>query len=199
MMKRAIVVAHSDDEVLWAGGLPLRYPGDWTIVCCSTPVKELDRPAQFLEACATLGAKAKLYPDEDVSGKIPLKSLDQVNLEDFDHIITHNKWGEYGHPHHKQVHHYVVSKYSHKCITTFGFRLRGFNFFGYRLRCKGTHRIDLTAVELETKMAALKKYSQIVNDDGKDIPLWQSLISLYCGKKGLNFSVETYDGSWEGF
>jgi LmbE family N-acetylglucosaminyl deacetylase len=196
-MRRAIVVAHSDDEVLWAGGLPLRYPGDWTVVCCSTPVKEPERVAQFAAACAALGAKSKIYADEDVSKKTPLKLLDQVDLENFDHIVTHNQWGEYGHPHHKQVHRHVLSKYRHKRLTTFGFRLRGVvSLFGYRLRGKGTHRLDLTPEELARKMAALKKYTCPMKKDGKDIALWESRIDIYCGKKGLDLAVETYDGDW---
>jgi len=198
-MKRAIVVAHSDDEVLWAGGLPLRYPGEWTIVCCSTPVKEQARVAQFAEACAALGAQSKIYPDEDVDKKTLLKNLDQVDLEQFDHIVTHNKWGEYGHPHHKQVHQHVVAKYSHKRITTFGFRLRGVSIFGRRWQGRGTHRIDLTPQELERKMTALKKYTFPMQKDGKEIMLWESLVDIYCHKKGLNLGVETYDGDWADF
>ena len=58
------------------------------------------------EACTALGAKSKLYHGEDASGKVPLKSLNQVNLDNLDHLTTHNKWGEYGHLHHKQVHHW---------------------------------------------------------------------------------------------
>ena len=61
-MKRAIVVAHPDDEVLWAGGLPLRFPGDWTVVCCSTPAKDPVRAEHFFDACDVLGVKGKIFP-----------------------------------------------------------------------------------------------------------------------------------------
>jgi len=196
-MKRAIVVAHSDDEVLWTGGLPLRYPGDWTIVCCSMPVKEPERITQFPEACAALGVKSKMYMNEDVSGKTPLQALDQIDLEEFDHIITHNKWGEYGHAHHKQVYAYVMAKYQHKRLTTFGFRLRGFKMLErLRWQGKGIHKLELTPQELEQKLVALKKYTRPMQKAGKTIPLWEDLIDIYCRRKGLNLAVETYDGDW---
>jgi hypothetical protein len=135
--------------------------------------------------------------DEDLSGKVPLKGLQQVDLEEFDHIVTHNKWGEYGHRHHKQVHAHVMSKYKHKPITTFGFRLRGFKILDrFRWQNSGVHKVELTPPELEQKMSALKQYTQPMEKNGKMIPLWQDLIDIYGRKKGLNFSIETYDGYW---
>ena len=197
-----MVVAHPDDEVLWAGGLPLRYPGDWTIICCSTPVNEPERAAQFPEVCAVLGAKALMYPEKDISKKILLKELERVNLDSFDHIVTHGPWGEYGHPHHKQVHDYVVSKYKHKRITTFGCRPCGINVLGYKLSfgqrmyAMGVHKIYPTPAELERKMTALRKYAGLVKRDKIYIPVWQDVIDLDCTRRGLNFVVETYDGDW---
>ncbi len=195
-MKIAMVVAHPDDEIFWGGGLPLRYPGDWTIISCSTPVYEPRRLEEFKRACAALGAKSVMYPEQDISKKTPLKHLQDINLDAFDHIVTHNKWGEYGHPHHKQIHQYISSRYEHKPITTFGFSLRGISIFGRRWQGRGKHQITLSGAELEHKTAALKEYNCLVKHGNSERPLWEELTENYCGKKGLSFSVETYDGAW---
>lgn len=192
--KMALVVAHSDDEILWAGGLVLRYPGNWTIICCTTPVKEPERIEQFHKACAVLGATAsKMHPYEDISKKTPLPALDDVDLEPFDHIVTHNRWGEYGHRHHKHVHRYVTHKYAHKPITTFGFRHFLKPVLGHLLQSQGLHKITLTPQELARKMEALKQYNRVM-DSGR--PLWEELIELYCRKQNLNLGIETFDGAW---
>ena len=36
-MKSVCVVAHPDDETLFAAGAIIRSGGDWTVICCSTP------------------------------------------------------------------------------------------------------------------------------------------------------------------
>jgi hypothetical protein len=202
------VVAHPDDEVLWAGGLPLRFPGNWTVVCCSTPDKDPLRAEHFFDACDVLGAQGKIYPEKDIK-KTPLKALDQVNLEEFDHIFTHNRWGEQGHPHHQQVHQYVVSKYRHKKITTFGYRHQ---------QGRGAHSLILTETELGRKMLALQQYKEVTSYkvrakctgfldylsrkvtntlvQHKNGPLWEDLAQFYFTNRNMNPAIETYDGAW---
>lgn len=206
-MKRAVVVAHPDDEVLWAGGLLLRFPGDWTVICCSTPAKDPVRAEHFFDACDAMGVKGKIFPEKDIKD-VPLKFLDRINLEEFDHIFTHNRWGEQGHLHHKQVHRHVLSRYGHKQITTFGYRPKG----------RGVHLLELTNDELDRKMEAFRKYRDSVMHKVrpewkgcvdfikrkigsqplvyKEGPLWTGLAQFYFTNKGLNPAVETYDGAW---
>ena len=44
--KNLMVVAHPDDETMWGGSLPIRYPGDWFIVCCTVPKRDPERDNQ---------------------------------------------------------------------------------------------------------------------------------------------------------
>jgi LmbE family N-acetylglucosaminyl deacetylase len=182
-LKYCIVTAHPDDEVLWCGGLPSRYKGDWTIICCSIPVRDPIRAYKFFEACEVLGVKAKLLPYTETNPhRLNLEGLD---LEEYDHIVTHNQWGEYGHIHHAYLHNFIKETYSHKNLT----------FIGYRPHGEGEIQIRLTPEELETKMNALKKYDHCLPYEGRNIPKWEALLHRYCTTGGLDLAIETYDGA----
>lgn len=180
-ISRAIVTAHPDDEVLWCGGLPIRYPGDWTVICCSIPRRDPIRAYKFFDACEVLGVKARLFPAIEPHPYESVPYLDNLDLEDFDHIVTHGEAGEYGHQHHKDVHNYVKTKYAHKKLT----------FIGYP---KGENKISLTEQELSKKLEALKKYNHCLPYGNGSPPKWEALIDRYCTQGGLNLAIETYDG-----
>ena len=100
-----VVVAHPDDETLWAGGYLAAHPGT-TIVCCSVPEKDPQRVRPFFEVCRQLKARpvvaaASLAANEETLDLWPA----QLIAEQFDLILTHNRLGEYGHGHHIDVHH----------------------------------------------------------------------------------------------
>jgi LmbE family N-acetylglucosaminyl deacetylase len=99
----AIVIAHPDDEALWFSGAPIRYPGNWLIVCCTVPFKDPERIGKFQESCNALGAKSFRLDHGERDGLIPFGELKSV-LGDRDLIITHGPLGEYGHVQHKEVH-----------------------------------------------------------------------------------------------
>lgn len=180
-MKRVIVTAHPDDEVLWCGGLPIRYPGDWTIICCSIPRRDPVRAWKFYDACEVLGAKAKIIP---VIESEPDKGLDLafLNLSFYDHIFTHNKFGEYGHFHHRWVHNFITAQYPDKKITTFGYRKNGI----------GEFPLVLTDEEFERKMKALQCYNHILPYRAEPMPKWRALLINY---PEFNFKEESYDGA----
>jgi LmbE family N-acetylglucosaminyl deacetylase len=65
-MRRAVVVAHPDDESIFCGGLLARYAAeDWTVISCSVPLRdghpleEIDRGSKFYFACEVLGFSVK--------------------------------------------------------------------------------------------------------------------------------------------
>lgn len=181
-MDQAVVVAHPDDEVLWAGGLIIANPGI-TVICCSVPRHDSIRAWKFFDACDVLGAKPRLIPATESDPDKPLGHLDVLDLSGFDRIITHNSHGEYGHLHHRNVHEFITSRYADKQILT----------FGYRPGQLGKIQIKLTEAELKTKLEALQKYNHVWPYRGQNIPKWEALIHRYQDVEGLDFSIETFD------
>lgn len=189
MKKCAIVVAHADDEAIWCASLPLRYPNiSWNIVCCSYPMIHPERAHfKFIDSCKVLGANARL-PEApcDKGMNIPLDNFDTDHmyllLEDFDHIFTHNDEGEYGHPHHIQVHEYIKKKYSHKKLTYFGYRANNKTQIGPTLH--------LWDEEIAIKMQAIKCYNHM--SDGK--PYYEKLLRWMKTLPNYNLDIETFEG-----
>ncbi len=97
-----VVVAHPDDETLWAGGMILMHPQvRWSIVTlCRKTDKE--RAERFFKAMECLGAQGRMG---DLDDEPQQKPLDEREVEDtiikllpsgkFDLIITHSLFGEY--------------------------------------------------------------------------------------------------------
>ena len=98
----AIIVAHPDDETLWAGGTILSHPSwKWFIVClCRGNDKE--RSSRFYSALKTLKSEGIMGFLDDGPEQKPLdeEEVERVILEllpphHFDLIISHNPSGEY--------------------------------------------------------------------------------------------------------
>lgn len=176
-MKRALVVAHPDDESLWFGGLLASEPGDWTIVCCSIPRADPERAWKFFNACEVLGAKARLLPYTEAGPKEPLPHLGLIDLSGFDQVVTHNSVGEYGHFQHTHLNRYLVARCPDKIVTG-----------GYG-KAPGAKRLVLNEHQLGIKMAALRCYDHVSPTDGK--PKWRALIDRYGSE--FDLGVETYD------
>lgn len=176
-MRRALVVAHPDDESLFFGGLLAAEPGDWTIICCSIPRTDPIRAWKFFDACAVLGASPRLLPFIEAGPKEPLQNAEMIDLSSFEQIVTHNMVGEYGHPHHVQLNRLLTARYGEKVVTG-----------GYG-KGPGARRIALSHSQIETKMTALRCYDHTSPSDNK--PKWQALIDRYGSQ--FDLGVETYD------
>ena len=98
----AVIVAHPDDETLWAGGLMLMHPKvKWTVVTLCRN-SDPDRAPKFLKALEKLGAEGFMADLDDSPEQTPLDSNQvQKTIElllpsnRFDIIITHSTSGEY--------------------------------------------------------------------------------------------------------
>lgn len=98
----AIIVAHPDDETLWAGGTILSNPSwKWFVVCLCRGSDE-GRAPRFFRALKVLEAEGTIGDLDDGPGQIPLADeaveraiLDLLPPERFDLLITHNPTGEY--------------------------------------------------------------------------------------------------------
>ena len=96
-----LVVAHPDDETVFAGGLVLQSTHtEWTIISCTH--KGTDREREFRYACTELseasGNPIRAVTLDQTDGEIDSGSLrEQLRSRrgDYDIVITHNRMGEY--------------------------------------------------------------------------------------------------------
>ena len=115
--KAAVVVAHPDDETLWAGGTILLHPQwDWTVagLCRAS---DPDRAPKFFKVLQALGAQGVLGDLEDGPEQAPLPEaevehqvLSLLPVQHYDLIITHHPQGEYTqHRRHEEVSRAVIA------------------------------------------------------------------------------------------
>ena len=114
--KALLIVAHADDETIFAGGLILSScKTTWTIICCKPETSK--RKNEFLSACRFLSKKSGNHIDSILltpilNSKGGLEKLEKKDLEPYrtgyDIIFMHNNMGEYGNEDHKLVHRYVI-------------------------------------------------------------------------------------------
>ena len=112
----AIIVAHPDDETLWAGGIMLNNPSADFFVLCLCRGKDEARAPRFFEALKALNAEGIMGDLDDSPEQFP---LDPEMVEDailkllppkkYDLIITHSLYGEYTrHRRHEEISRAVV-------------------------------------------------------------------------------------------
>jgi len=100
--KCAIIVAHPDDETLWAGGTILLHPeAKWTVVTLCRK-SDIDRAPKFFRAIEHLNATGAMGDLDDQPEQLPLarlrtqsEILSLLPSSQFDLIITHSFRGEY--------------------------------------------------------------------------------------------------------
>src|ERR1035437_2232984 len=113
----AIIVAHPDDETLWAGGTILRHPNWECFIVCVCRGSDTDRAIRFKEMLKVEGAEGVMGDLDDGPDQNPLDSLllEKTILEllppiPYDLIITHNVTGEYTkHLRHEEVNRAVIN------------------------------------------------------------------------------------------
>src|SRR5580698_7269514 len=100
--KVAVIVAHPDDETLWAGGTILDNPLWDCFIACLCRKNDPDRAPKFTRVLEILGAKGKMGDLDDGPEQKPLAEnevedalLELLPVTNFDLIITHSINGEY--------------------------------------------------------------------------------------------------------
>lgn len=100
--KCAIVVAHPDDETLWAGGAMLMHPeSKWTVVALCRK-SDPDRAPKFFKALEQFNARGAMgdLDDGPEQAPLPARTVQNTIVEllpsgGFDLVLTHGVWGEY--------------------------------------------------------------------------------------------------------
>ena len=112
----AVIVAHPDDETLWAGGTILNQPSwNWfiTTLCRAS---DRDRAPKFFQALGILGARGTMGDLDDGPDQEPLAEnvvqeaiLQLLPQTHFDLILSHNPAGEYTrHRRHEEIGNAVI-------------------------------------------------------------------------------------------
>ena len=98
----AVIVAHPDDETLWAGGTILSNPSWKCCVVCLCRGSDTERAPKFYNAMEILNAEGIMGDLDDGTEQKPLneKELQGLILQllpkhHFDLVITHSPNGEY--------------------------------------------------------------------------------------------------------
>ncbi|MHC4060443.1 MAG: PIG-L deacetylase family protein [Planctomycetota bacterium] len=98
----ALIVAHPDDETLWAGGTMLMHPeANWTVITICR-ASDQDRAPRFFQALERLNATGSMGDLDNGPDQSPLPALEVQDTitsllpsDRFDLIVTHSLWGEY--------------------------------------------------------------------------------------------------------
>lgn len=98
----AVIVAHPDDEVLWAGGTILMRPTwNWTVITLCR-ASDPDRAPKFAKAMDRLRAVGRMADLDDGPEQTPLALelvqrtiLSLLPETNYDLILTHSPFGEY--------------------------------------------------------------------------------------------------------
>ena len=98
----AVIVAHPDDETLWAGGTILCHPSWKCFIVCLCRKSDTERAAKFYKALQDLKSEGIMGDLDDGPEQKPLdeKEVERAIMQilpptHFDLIISHNPSGEY--------------------------------------------------------------------------------------------------------
>jgi len=171
----AVIVAHPDDETLWAGGTILSHPGWHWFIACLCRGSDNDRAPKFFKALQILGSEGAMDDLDDGPEQKPLdeNELEQTILQllpsrHFDLIISHNPGGEYSwHIRHEEVSKAVIKlwhagRISANELWTFAYEDGEKKYCPRPIESAGFYHVL-------TKQIWLKKYSIITETYGFEI------------------------------
>jgi len=116
-LKVAIIVAHPDDETLWAGGTILSNPNWQCFIACLCRVSDTERAMNFFNALKIYKSEGMMADLDDSPEQNALNITEVENAilsilpkKKFDLIISHDPGGEYTrHIRHEEVSEAVIN------------------------------------------------------------------------------------------
>ena len=114
-----MIVAHADDEVIWAGDLLANEPGRYEIVSVVEPWDRsayrmrifLQDESLYLDSLNTMWQ----FEDHGLRSRLPEGPLRamlarKLRAKSWSRVVFHNAYGEYGHTHHIQIHRIIAEE-----------------------------------------------------------------------------------------
>lgn len=176
----AIIVAHPDDETLWAGGTILSHPSWKCFIVSLCRGNDRDRAPRFYKALEILRSQGKMGDLDDSPDQLPLAGkkvahaiLDLLPSKQFDLIISHNPSGEYTrHIRHEEVSKAVIelwhaSKISADELWTFAYEDGNNAYLPKPIPKASIH-------QLLTQQQHMKKYKIITETYGFEKFSWEA-------------------------
>ena len=176
----ALIVAHPDDETLWAGGTILRHPSWQCFIVCLCRGSDNERAPRFYKALQVLKSEGIMGDLDDGPEQKPLDEkkveraiLDLLPPKHFDLIISHNPTGEYTkHLRHEEASKAVIKlwhafKISTNELWTFAYEDGGKEYYPRPIE-------TATVFRRLTKRIWLRKYSIITSTYGFEKNSWEA-------------------------
>jgi len=197
----ALIVAHPDDETLWAGGTILSHPSWKCFVVCLCRGSDTDRAPKFYKVLEILNAEGIMGDLDDGPEQRPLaeKEVETAILSllpptHFDLIITHNPKGEYT----KHLRHEEISK-AVKILWNNGKihanQLWTFAYNDDHGKCYPKAEKKATIYKTLTKHIWLRKYSLITEIYGFKKDSWEAQSTTH-SEAFQTFTEETDAQKW---
>lgn len=176
-----VVVAHPDDETLWAGGLLLSHP-EWSVSIVSLCRRDdPDRAPRFRRVCASVGGRECRMGDLDdgpEQSPLPPDLVEQTVLDllpslEWDLILTHSPLGEYtSHLRHQEISVALARLWLEQRITAREVWLFAYEDAGRTKLPEACSDADLR-LELSEELF-LRKYSLITEGYGFEFESWEA-------------------------
>ena len=176
----AIIVAHPDDETLWAGGTILSNPSWNCFIVSLCRGSDKDRAPKFYQVLKILKSEGNMGNLDDEPEQKPLNEkevedaiLDLLPSYFFDLIITHNPTGEYTkHLRHEEVSKAVIQLWHSKKITapelwTFAYEDGNKTYYPKPIE-------NATIQSIFTEEVSVMKYNLITETYGFNIDSWEA-------------------------
>ncbi|QGY46110.1 PIG-L family deacetylase [Maribellus comscasis] len=175
-----VIVAHPDDETLWAGGTILSQLSWNCFIISLCRGNDKERAPKFYEALKTFRAEGAMGTLDDSPEQIPLdiKVVEQVILDllpakNYHLIITHNPSGEYTrHIRHEEVSKAVIKLWYNKKISTD--ELWTFAYEDGKRKYYPQPEKDAAIYRTLTGRIWKRKYSMITETYGFDENSWEA-------------------------